>query len=175
MPTVNELALDEQTVVGTYDEDIKDNTAAIKTAVQLLDNCISGSKALVTEDNSGSIKTAVEGINTKITACDTGNVVVSNKELDHIGIDFTSTSGQSIIAAPGVGYRIRLVSLDITAESSIELAVRSGATTIRTFLLTAMVLASPIPMNLGENEALVLQTTAAVRTTGGVSYYTESV
>jgi len=39
---------------------------SIKTAVETIDNFISGSKGLVTEDNSGSIKTAVEAINTAL-------------------------------------------------------------------------------------------------------------
>ena len=36
------------------------NTAAIKTAVQIIDNFITGSRGLVTEDNSAAIKTALE-------------------------------------------------------------------------------------------------------------------
>ena len=48
------------------------SAADIKTAVQVIDNFISGSRGLVTEDNSGSIKTAVEAINTKLV---TGTVI----------------------------------------------------------------------------------------------------
>lgn len=39
---------------------------AVKTAVQLIDNFISGSRGLVTEDNSAAIKTAVETIDNAI-------------------------------------------------------------------------------------------------------------
>jgi len=40
--------------------------AAIKTAVEVIDNFISGSKGLVTEDSAVAIKTAVEAINTAL-------------------------------------------------------------------------------------------------------------
>jgi hypothetical protein len=45
--------------------------ADCKTALQIIDNFISGSKGLVTEDNSASIKTAVEALN---TALQTGGI-----------------------------------------------------------------------------------------------------
>jgi len=41
---------------------LETNSADIKTAVELLDNAISGSRMLVTEDNSADIKTAVETV-----------------------------------------------------------------------------------------------------------------
>lgn len=44
------------------------STSAIKTAVEVIDNFISGSRGLVTEDNSASIKTAVEAVNTALQA-----------------------------------------------------------------------------------------------------------
>jgi len=39
---------------------LDDNSSAIKTAVEIIDNFISGARGLVTEDNSAAIKTAVE-------------------------------------------------------------------------------------------------------------------
>jgi hypothetical protein len=45
----------------------EDNSAAIKTAVETIDNFISGSRGLVTEDNSAAIKTAVEVIDNFIS------------------------------------------------------------------------------------------------------------
>lgn len=45
----------------------EDNSASIKTAVEIIDNFISGSRGLVTEDNSASIKTAVEVIDNFIS------------------------------------------------------------------------------------------------------------
>ena len=44
----------------------EDNSASIKTAVETIDNFISGSRGLVTEDNSAAIKTAVETIDNAI-------------------------------------------------------------------------------------------------------------
>lgn len=45
----------------------EDNSASIKTAVETIDNFISGSRGLVTEDNSAAIKTAVETIDNFIS------------------------------------------------------------------------------------------------------------
>ena len=42
------------------------NSGDIKTAVETIDNFISGSKGLVTEDNSADIKTATEAVNTAV-------------------------------------------------------------------------------------------------------------
>jgi hypothetical protein len=47
--------------------DLETDLAAIKTAVETIDNFISGSKGLVTEDNSAAIKTAVETIDNFIS------------------------------------------------------------------------------------------------------------
>src|SRR3990172_5727945 len=41
-------------------EHLETNSAAILTALEIIDNFISGARGLVTEDNSAAIKTAVE-------------------------------------------------------------------------------------------------------------------
>src|SRR3972149_5469083 len=41
-------------------EHLETNSAALKTALEIIDNFISGARGLVTEDNSAAIKTAVE-------------------------------------------------------------------------------------------------------------------
>src|SRR3970040_14013 len=41
-------------------EHLETNSAALKTALEIIDNFISGARGLVTEDNSSAIKTAVE-------------------------------------------------------------------------------------------------------------------
>ena len=46
---------------------LETNSGDIKTAVELLDNAISGARMLVTEDNSGDIKTAVELLDNAIS------------------------------------------------------------------------------------------------------------
>lgn len=48
----------------------EDNSSSIKTAVEKIDDFISGSRGLVTEDNSLAIKTAVEAIQTAIQIMD---------------------------------------------------------------------------------------------------------
>jgi len=45
----------------------EDNSAAIKTAVEVIDNFISGSRGLVTEDSAAAIKTAVELIDNAVS------------------------------------------------------------------------------------------------------------
>lgn len=54
-------------ISGTKGLVTEDNSAAIKTAVETIDNFISGSRGLVTEDNSAAIKTAVEVIDNFIS------------------------------------------------------------------------------------------------------------
>jgi len=46
---------------------LDDNSSSIKTAVETIDNFISGTRGLVTEDNSAAIKTAVETIDNAIS------------------------------------------------------------------------------------------------------------
>jgi hypothetical protein len=98
-----------------------------------------------------------------------------NWPLLHEALDFSSTSDQTIIAAPGTGYRIRLACLDLTALSNVEVAVKSGTTTIRTYQAQVVEKQWYPALNLGEAEALVLTATTATRITGGVSYYIEAV
>lgn len=50
----------DQTTPGTTNAVVEASAAAIKTAVELIDNFISGTKGLVTEDSGVAIKTAVE-------------------------------------------------------------------------------------------------------------------
>jgi hypothetical protein len=95
--------------------------------------------------------------------------------LTQVAIDFSSGDAQTIVAAPGAGKRIRVVSLDLTAATSVEVAVKSGTTTIRTFQFTQHSWDPLVPQNLGTNEALVLDATTADRITGGVGYYVETV
>lgn len=50
----------DQTTPGTTNGVVEASASAIKTAVEVIDNFISGSRGLVTEDNSGDIKTSVQ-------------------------------------------------------------------------------------------------------------------
>lgn len=97
----------------------------------------------------------------------------------HANIDFSTVDAQTIIAAPGAGYRIRICHLLImttasTADSS-EIKIKSGSTTIKTVVGPAVELNFSEHCNLGTNEALVLKAEAADRVVGGVDYYIEAV
>lgn len=96
-----------------------------------------------------------------------------------VAIEFSSTSDQTIIAAPGVGKRIRLTRLSLMSGSdpqvNVEIALKSDATTIETVKGAAMVFDYPEHRNLGTNEAFVVQATTANRIIGGVDYYVEAV
>lgn len=96
-------------------------------------------------------------------------------ELSHVAIDFSSGDPQTIIPAPGEGKRIRVALLDLTALSNVEVSIKSGTTTIRIFQFAAMAWAPVIPVNLGENDALILDAVDTTRITGGVSYYVEAI
>ena len=94
-------------------------------------------------------------------------------------INFSTASDQTIIAAPGSGNRIRLTRLSLSSGSdpqvNVEVALKTGSTTIETVKGAAMVFDYPEHRNLGINEAFVVQATTADRVIGGVDYYIEAV
>jgi len=118
----------------------------------------------------GSSSAIIRGMQAIIDA-----IRLQHRELLHINIDFASVSEQTIIAAPEAGYRIRLVSLELSSANNVEVAVKSGSTTIRTFRGTSIALSPAIPLNLGTAAAFKLQATTADRISGGCSYYIEEV
>jgi hypothetical protein len=124
---------------------------------------------LATSAKQDTTNTNLSTISTKLT----------KKVQLHANIDFSSSSAQTIIAAPGSGNRIRLCQLMLmsgaTTPVNSEIAIKSGSTTIKTVRGMAMVLDFPEHCNLGTNEALVLQATTADRIVGGVDYYVEAV
>src|SRR3990167_4990409 len=66
-PAVTALEIIDNFISGSKGLVTEDNSAAIKTAVEVIDNFISGSRGLVTEDNSAAIQTAVEIIDNCIS------------------------------------------------------------------------------------------------------------
>ena len=126
-------------------------------------------------------RTPAKGQSTKagsvpvVLPSDMGSLAVSidPPSLSHAAIDFSSGAAQTIIAAPGAGKRIRIASLVLTSLTNVEVAVKSGATTIMSLQFSAVELSPRIPLNLGVDEALVLDAVSADRITGGVSYYVE--
>jgi len=101
------------------------------------------------------------------------------KDQLHENIEFSDASAQTIIAAPGAGKRIRLTRLSLSSGSdpqvNVEIALKSGSTTIETVKGAAMVFDYPEHRNLDTNEAFVVQCTSADRVIGGVDYYIEAV
>ena len=97
----------------------------------------------------------------------------------HANINFSTASDHTIIAAPGAGKRIRLTRLSLVSGSdpqvNVEVALKTGSTTIETVKGAAMVFDYPEHRNLGINEAFVVQATTADRVIGGVDYYIEAV
>ena len=66
--------------------DVKDNTAAIKTAVELLDNAVDGNEIQVDIVSSAlpsgaATEATLSALNAKVTACDTGSVTVASSAL----------------------------------------------------------------------------------------------
>ena len=87
----------------------------------------------------------------------------------NVNIDFSSASEQTIIAAPAAGYRIRIYAIELSALVNIEVAVKDGSTTIRTY--RGLSISGPAaPISLTAATALKIQATTADRITGGVSY-----
>ena len=64
---INPATEDKQDTLIAKDFATETTLAAVKTAVETIDNFISGTKGLVTEDNSAAIKTAVELIDNFIS------------------------------------------------------------------------------------------------------------
>ncbi|MDD5512130.1 MAG: hypothetical protein PHI12_15195 [Dehalococcoidales bacterium] len=127
---------------------------------------------------SGSVLPAGAATSANQTAQITAEQAIQdalNRVLVHVNIDFSDAAAQTIVAGPAAGYRIRVVSLELSALVNVEIAVKSGATTIRTFQGAVMIWAPPTPANLGEAEALVLDAVTDDRITGGVSYYVEAI
>ena len=97
--------------------------ANIKTAVEVIDNFISGSRGLVTEDNSAAIKTAVETIDNFISGS-RGLVTEDNSAaiLAALGTIITSLAGTltisgSVTANAGTNLNTSALALEATLQS----------------------------------------------------------
>lgn len=134
---------------------------------------------LATEDTLDGLATDITTVKADIALMKADLAKKLEKEQLHAKIDFSSASAQTIIAAPGTGNRIRLTRLSLssggTPQVNVEVALKSGSTTIETVKGSAMVFDYPEHRNLGTNEAFVVQCTTADRVIGGVDYYVEAV
>ncbi len=149
----------------------------IKTAVKALAVAIPDTAA----GDLADINAASASIDGKLPALSGGKipVEVTPKVQIQVPIDFSSASARTLVAAPGEGNRIRLTRLSLMSGSNprvnVEIALKSGATTIETIRGVAMVFDYPEHRNLGTNEAFVVQCTSADRVIGGLDYYVEAV
>jgi len=95
--------------------------------------------------------------------------------LTHVNVDFSSDEEQEIVAAPAAGLRIRIAALELTALENVEVAIKSGSTTLGTYQGAAIAPNLQVPINLAESEAFNILATSDVRITGRVGYYLEAV
>ncbi|MFA5410130.1 MAG: hypothetical protein WC343_15250 [Bacilli bacterium] len=127
----------------------------------------------------GTMQTDLATVTADIALMKADLAEVLQKTQSHVAIDFSNASAQTIIAAPGASNRIRLTRLSLMSgsnpQANVEIALKSGATTIETVRGDAMVFDYPEHRNLGTNEAFVVQCTTADRVIGGVDYYVEAV
>ena len=103
------------------------------------------------------VKAAIEGLS------------FARPEIVSLNVDFSSASEQTILAALGAGKTIWVYSIELSALDNVEIAVKNGATTVRTYRGVAISgPAAPFPLSV--NTALKMQATTSERITGGISY-----
>ena len=154
----------------------------IKTAVEALADATpdtaSGDLASMSADLD-TIQADLAAVKADIILIKADVAKLPQKVQFHENIDFSSDSAKTIIDAPGEGNRIRLTRLSLSSGSNpqvnVEVALKTGSTTIETVKGSAMVFDYPEHRNLGINEAFVVQATTADRVIGGVDYYIEAV
>ena len=171
------VTLEAAPIKGT---DNGDGTASllVTSSMAELPDTASGDLASISTD-LGIIQTDIATVKADIILIKADVAKLPQKVQFHENIDFSSDSAQTIIDAPVAGNRIRLTRLSLSSGSNpqvnVEIALKSGATTIETVRGDAMVFDYPEHRNLGTNEAFVVQATTADRIIGGVDYYVEAV
>jgi len=157
-------------------------TVSNKVQTDVIASALPSGAATSAKQDTGN--SSLSSINGKLPALSGGKVPVEAtvnivelvpRVLTHVNIDFSNAAAQTIIAAPAAGNRIRIAALELSALFNVEVAMKSGSTTIGTYRGIAIVPTCNVPINLGTAEAFVLQATTADRITGRISYYTEAV
>ena len=173
----DDVTLEAAPIKGT---DNGDGTASLLVAssMAVLPDTTSGDLASIAA-NLATIQADLATVKADIILIKTDVAKLPQKDQLHANIVFSSASDQPIIAAPGVGKRIRLTRLSLSSggdpQVNVEVALKTGSTTIETVKGAAMVFDYPEHRNLGTNEAFVVQCTTADRVIGGVDYYIEAV
>ena len=132
-------------------------------------------KPFLVTDNGDGTGTLVVGIGSIAAGTNLiGKVGIDPVVTTSLNVDFSSASEQTLVAAPAAGYRIWLYAIELSALVNIEIAVKDGSTTKRTYRgLAISGPATPIPLT--EATALKVQATTADRITGGISYVVVTV
>jgi hypothetical protein len=94
---------------------VQENGSAL-TALQVIDNFISGSKGLVTEDNSGSIKTSVELIDNIVNSIN-GSAAVTVDSYTHLLISCASQANKLLVSS-AANKQIWVYGLGFTASAA---------------------------------------------------------
>ncbi len=137
-------------------------------------------------DDDGNLIIQLEGATVNIGDVDVASIAAGTNLIGKVAIDgptaptpvaisFASGDAQTIIAAPAVGYRIRITSLFLSAGTDVNVAMKSATTTIGTIYGMAFAKDWIQPLKLGTAEAFVLDATSADQIYGQVCYYTEAV
>jgi hypothetical protein len=106
-----------------------------------------------------------------------------------LNISFDSTVAQTIIPAPGAGYRIRITSLFYSVNATVTMGLRSGITLsspspnlmVPGSILIGTIVADGFkkdwlqPLAMRENEAFVMESSTADQVSGQVCYYIEEM
>lgn len=156
-----EAAQDETTPLP-----VKISSSALPTGASTADLQTTGNASLTSIN--GKLPTLVGG-KIPVEATVTASATVAPVVTTSVNIDFSSSSEQTIIAAPSAGYRIWIYSLELSALVNVEVAVKDGSTTIRTY--RGLSISGPAaPISLTAATAMKMQATTADRITGGISY-----
>lgn len=89
----------------------------------------------------------------------------------------TSADGDTLVAAPGAGKRVRVVGCDLTANAAVTTTLKSNTTTIwKTYATTNAGGGAVLPldvnrdMDCGDNEALKIGLSSAAAVAGSLTY-----
>lgn len=95
-----------------------------------------------------------------------------------VAVSQTGESAQTIVAAPGAGYRVRVLGFLLTSSGTGVVSVKSGSTVLTAVVMPGGGVMPPAAgwhMVGGENEALtVVCDTGGVVTKGHITYQVEA-
>lgn len=92
-----------------------------------------------------------------------------------INISFASGDPQTIIAAPGLGYRIRITSIFWSSSFNMNIVMKDGLSTIGTMFGQTFSKDYITPLALSNNSAFIFDAVSADQVYGQVCYYVEAV